>query len=81
MSHAQNPRASRGGTKLQPDPHTMLELIGLRPVAVDELGSPAVILHDHGIVLIDARADLREVSDWALAATVDFLASQTSDPV
>ena len=59
------------------EPHTMLELIGLRPIAVDDLGPPALILHDHGIVLIDAGAELDEVADWALAESARLLAEVT----
>ena len=34
----------------------MLELIGLRPIMVDNLGRDAVILPDYGLVLVDREA-------------------------
>ena len=41
----------------------MLELIGLRPVEVDELGKDAIILPESGIVLIDRDASRHRCSE------------------
>lgn len=58
---------------MQPEPHTMLELIGLRPVIVDDLGRPAVMLAKHGLIIVDSAADLHRVADWALARAASRL--------
>lgn len=52
---------------VQPDPTTMLQLIGLRPITVDNLGRRSVILQDYGLILVDGQADLSAVADWALS--------------
>lgn len=57
----------------------LLEVIGLRPILVENLGPPALLLHDHSILLIDSRADLDAVSSWALSEAA-LLASRTSGP-
>ena len=58
---------------MQPDPITMLDLIGLRPIVVDDLGCPAVMLTKHRLIIVDSAADLHRVADWALARAASRL--------
>lgn len=55
-----------------------LDLISLRPITVPQLGHPALILHDHKLILVDSEADLEEVADWALARSAQLLAEESA---
>lgn len=48
---------------MQPDPHTMLELIGLRPVVVEDLGRRSVLVRKYRVLLVDAQVSSRELDD------------------
>lgn len=66
---------------MQPDPTSLLDLIGLRPIFVDDLHDDAVVLWDDGRILLFSdlsKADLDDIVDqtltlWAadLAASAD----------
>lgn len=58
-------------------PTTMLELIGLRPIVVPQLGRRSIMLQDYNILLVDAEADLEEVADWALSEAARLLSEVT----
>jgi len=65
----------RRGQNVQPDPTTMLELIGLRVIEADWLrGAEAVLLREQAALLILPSADLSEAADWALAQATSHLA-------
>ena len=56
------------------DPATLFTLAGLRPIIVPDLGTAAIMLGSYGLVLVDAAADLVQVSDWALTRAAGHLA-------
>ncbi len=61
---------------MQPDPTIMLDLIGLRPIIVDDLRHEAVLLPRLGLLLLDAATEhaQREAAiERAIAAAVDYL--------
>lgn len=60
------------------DALVLLEVIGLRPVMVDDLREQVVLFPEYGLALIRSGLDERElhsVTDWALAAAADLLAA------
>lgn len=63
---------------MQPDSSTLLQVMGLHPVVVENLEDDAVVLWDHGIILLRAGiepADLLDVLDQTLTLCVAELAS------
>lgn len=58
--------------------NALLDLIGLRPVLVPDLGQDAIILTKEAIILIDTKADMERVTDRALAAAVALEAGRTA---
>lgn len=62
-----------------PDRLPTFQLLGVRPIVVEELGREAILLVEDGLVLIDAGADIERVAEWALATAAHDLAD-TSGP-
>ena len=58
-----------------PERHPVFTLLGVRPIIVEDLGHPALLLPDEGIILLDTRADLDVVGDWALATAAQEMAA------
>lgn len=48
-------------------PASVFEVLDVRPIVVEGLGRDALLLPEHGLIFIDAGADLAEVADWALS--------------
>lgn len=57
-----------------PDPTTIFELIGLRPIVADWLRDDAMILRRHGVILIHPRVSRAAAADWALSQSVSHWA-------
>ena len=65
---------------LPDDVQTMFDLIGLRPIMVEELSKAAILLPDHGLVLVCAGMgddSLRETVNRCLAAAVSDLRARS----
>ena len=62
-----------------PDRLPTFQLLGVRPIVVEELGREAILLVEDGLVLIDAGADVERVAEWALTMAAHDLADM-SDP-
>ncbi len=58
--------------------NTLLDLIGLRPVVVPQLGQQSIILIQSRIILIDSDADMDDVIDHALATAMDLEAKKAA---
>lgn len=58
----------------------MFQLLGVRPIVVEELGRDALLLPEHGLIFIDADADVAEVADWALSYGVLSLSQPPGGP-
>lgn len=64
-----------GGKEMR-DEALLLEVIGLRPILVEDLGRDALIFASHGLVLLDAgRVATRpdDVIDGVIAAAISTL--------
>lgn len=57
---------------------TLLDIIGLRPIIVPQLGRDAIILIQFKIILVDSDADMDDVIDHALSVVVDLEAKKAS---
>lgn len=59
------------------DALALLEVIGLRPVMIENLGWDVLLLPQHGLVLLDVealRVDPEGTSTWILGAAASSLA-------
>ncbi len=60
------------------DPIAALDLIGLRPVMVPDLGQDAIILLRSKLILIDSHVDLGPIADRALEVAADLFLAEVA---
>ena len=61
-------------------PASVFEVLDVRPIVVEGLGRDALLLPEHGLIFIDAGADLGEVADWALSYGALSLSQRPDGP-